>query len=280
MTPVVLETIKQTREKSLSLLREGLVIGFVPTMGYLHEGHLSLVRTAKQDCDVVFASIFVNPTQFGPTEDLATYPRDLDRDLELLGSEGVDYVFFPSNEMMYPQGYKTYITVEEISGILCGKSRPTHFRGVATVVAKLMNIVMPHRMYMGEKDFQQVVVLETMIRDLNFSTRIVRCPIVREEDGLAMSSRNKYLDPQQRKQALCLHESMQIAKRMFAEGITETEKLRAAMQQHIESIGGVIDYIEFVDSTSLESLDQVSTGNRILLAVKIGSTRLIDNTQV
>ena len=279
LTPVVLETIEQTREKSIGLIREGLSIGFVPTMGYLHEGHLSLVRAAKRDCSKIFVSIFVNPTQFGPNEDLATYPRDLDRDLKLLGSEGVDYVFFPDNESMYPGGYKTFITVEDISGILCGKSRPTHFRGVATVVAKLMNIVSPHRMYMGEKDFQQIVVLETMIRDLNFSTRIVRCPIVREEDGLAMSSRNKYLDPDQRKRALCLYESMRMAKREFAGGENDAERLRGVMREHIESNGGEIDYIEMVDSKTLEPVANVASGNRVLLAVRMGSTRLIDNMQ-
>ncbi len=280
LTPIILETIEQTGEVSSGLIRKGLAIGFVPTMGYLHEGHLSLVRAAKKDCDVVFVSIFVNPTQFAPTEDLATYPRDLDRDLKLLGSEGVDYVFFPSNDMMYPNGYKTYITVEDISGILCGKSRPTHFRGVATVVAKLMNIVNPHRMYMGEKDFQQIVVLETMIRDLNFSTRIVRCPIVREQDGLAMSSRNKYLDADQRKRALCLSESLRMAKLAYDEGEDDVQVLRERMRRHIESKGGEIDYIEMVDSNTLEPVAKISDGDRLLVAVKIGSTRLIDNIQI
>ncbi len=279
LTPIILDTVELVRELSDNLIRKDRTIGFVPTMGYLHEGHLSLVRAAKKDCDVVIVSIFVNPTQFGPTEDLETYPSDLGRDQRLLGDEGVKYVFLPSNDMMYPEGYKTYISVEDITGILCGKSRPTHFRGVATVVAKLMNIVRPHRMYMGEKDFQQIVVLETMVRDLNFSTRIVRCPIVREEDGLAMSSRNKYLDPDQRKRALCLHESMRMAKRMFAVGEDDVLKLRSEMRKHIESSGGEIDYIEMVDSKTLEPVANVASGNRVLLAVRMGSTRLIDNMQ-
>ncbi len=280
MSLTVIETIEETRERSNKLVREGKTIGFVPTMGYLHEGHLSLVRAAKESCDVVFVSIFVNPTQFAPGEDLDKYPRDLDHDLELLRNEGVDYVFFPSNESMYPAGYKTFIAVDDISGILCGKSRPTHFRGVATVVAKLMNIVNPDFMYMGEKDFQQIVVLETMIRDLNFSTRIVRCPIVREPDGLAMSSRNKYLDPDQRKRALCLSESLDMAKKAFMGGINESPELRSKMEDHIEKNGGVIDYIEMVDSQTLQSVDRVRPGDRILIAVKMGATRLIDNIRL
>lgn len=177
-------------------------IGFVPTMGYFHKGHLSLVAEANKNCDITVVSIFVNPSQFGPNEDFSSYPRDLQRDLELLNQYKVDYVFNPTPDQMYPAGYKTWINVEELSSILCGASRPGHFRGVATVITKLINIIKPSLMFMGEKDFQQIVVLQTMLKDLNFHTQIHPCPIIREADGLAMSSRNVYLNSEQRQQAL------------------------------------------------------------------------------
>ncbi len=252
-------------------------VGFVPTMGFLHEGHLSLVRTAKLQCAVTIVSIFVNPTQFAPNEDLDSYPRDFEKDQALLEKEEVDILFFPSSTELYPNGYRTYIEVEELSARLCGKSRPTHFKGVTTIVAKLINIVKPHLMFMGEKDFQQVVILEKMLEDLNISTRIVRCPIVREHDGLAMSSRNTYLSPEERKNALCLKNSLALTKELFAQGITSVSTLRAGMHKLISEANGLVDYIEFINPATLESLEHVDSGTRILLAVRIGKTRLIDN---
>ncbi|MDD3524934.1 MAG: pantoate--beta-alanine ligase, partial [Candidatus Cloacimonetes bacterium] len=187
---------------------EGFKIGFVPTMGYLHEGHLSLVDASKKDCDLTIVSIFVNPAQFGENEDLDSYPRDMERDLSLLKARGVDYVFFPDAQMMYPNGYRTWVEVEGLSDILCGASRKGHFRGVCTVVLKLVNIVKPHFMYMGDKDYQQQSILRIMLKDLNLDTTIVGCPIVREQDGLAKSSRNVYLDPNNRQIALCLYRAL------------------------------------------------------------------------
>lgn len=253
-------------------------VGFVPTMGYLHAGHLSLVGISNQRCNLTIVSIFVNPAQFGPQEDLSAYPRDLDRDLAMLERCKVDYVFFPTPEMMYPDNYKTWIEVEGISSVLCGASRPGHFRGVATVVAKLVNIVNPDFMFMGEKDYQQCLVLESMLRDLNYRTRIVRCPIVREPDGLAMSSRNKYLDKHERRNALCLYKSLQLAKELYNKGETDPELLQIAMTNLILKAGGKIDYIAFVNQDTLAPVSVVSPSTRILLAVFIGKTRLIDNT--
>jgi pantoate--beta-alanine ligase len=255
----------------------GKRVGFVPTMGYLHEGHLSLVAKSNAQCEITVVSIYVNPAQFGANEDLSTYPRDLDRDLSLLDQYNVDYVFFPTNEMMYPDGFKSWITVEELSSVLCGASRPGHFKGVATVVAKLVNLVNPDYMYMGEKDFQQIVVLETMLKDLDFHTRIVRCPIVREPDGLAMSSRNKYLGKTERKDALCLSRALKLAQDLYLKGETKPAVFIDKMKQIITSNNGKIDYIACVDSDTLTNVDKVNANTRILLAVYIGNTRLIDN---
>jgi pantoate--beta-alanine ligase len=255
-------------------------VGFVPTMGYLHAGHLSLVEQSNQRCAITVVSIFVNPAQFGPSEDLDSYPRDLERDLAMLERYRVDYVFFPTPELMYPPAYKTWIEVEGISSVLCGASRPGHFRGVATVVAKLVNIVNPDFMFMGEKDYQQCLVLESMLRDLNFRTRIVRCPIIREKDGLAMSSRNKYLDRYERRNALCLYKSLQLAKDLYSKGDTDPELLQVAMTNLILKAGGKIDYIAFVHKDTLAPQTVVSKETRILLAVFIGKTRLIDNSSL
>jgi pantoate--beta-alanine ligase len=255
-------------------------IGFVPTMGYLHEGHLSLVRAARKRCNTVVVSIFVNPSQFSPNEDLALYPRNIESDVKLLTELEVDHIFFPTEQEMYPEGYKTWVTVDKITQILCGRSRPTHFRGVITIVTKLMNIVDPDYMFMGEKDFQQLVVLQQMAKDLNFRTKIIGCPIVREEDGLAMSSRNKYLSPSARKDALCLHNSLLLAKKLFKQGITPSNKIIAEMSNLIENNNGIVDYIEVVDSQTLEHLAELRTGCRILVAVIIENTRLIDNMEM
>ena len=255
-------------------------IGFVPTMGYLHEGHLSLVRAAKRESSIVIVSIYVNPSQFGPQEDYAKYPRDLNRDLELLEKEGVDAVFFPSNENMYPVGYKTWVEVEGWSSLYCGKTRPGHFRGVATVVLKLINIIKPDFMYMGEKDFQQVRILETMLADLHVSTTIRRCPIVREEDGLAKSSRNIYLSQEERSKALVLSNIIKESQQMYFDGSTSVESVIANAKEKVAEVGASLDYIEIIDATSLEPVKSLDDNSRILLAVYIGKTRLIDNAQI
>lgn len=277
MNPVLVKTISQMVDISLKI--KG-TIGFVPTMGYLHKGHLSLVEAAKKDADIVVVSIFVNPAQFSPNEDLSQYPRDIDSDVKLLSELNVDYIFFPQESEMYPDGYKTWVTVDKITQVLCGKSRSTHFKGVTTIVAKLMNIVDPDLMYMGEKDFQQLVILRQMAKDLNFKTEIIGCPIIREEDGLAMSSRNKYLSPAGRKNGLCLHKALLLAKKRFRQKITNSNKIIAEMANLIENMKGVIDYIEVVDPDTLEHITELKKGCRILLAVIIENTRLIDNMEM
>jgi len=277
MKPVIIKSVSEMIKVSRSIKTS---IGFVPTMGYLHEGHLSLVKKAKQETETVVVSIYVNPSQFAPNEDLDKYPRSFERDIQLLAELDVDYVFFPDNQEMYPEGYKTWITVEKISKILCGKSRSTHFKGVATIVAKLMNIVNADFMFMGEKDYQQIVVLEQMIKDLNFKTRIVRCLLIREKDGIAMSSRNKYLSSQQRNDALCLYQSLLKAQKKYKEGLTESADIIKKMKELIESCNGVVDYIDVIDPNSLKAISSLHKGCRILVAVKIGKTRLIDNIEI
>ncbi|CAO80945.1 pantoate--beta-alanine ligase [Candidatus Cloacimonas acidaminovorans] len=255
----------------------GKKIGFVPTMGYFHQGHLSLVAEANKQCEITVVSIFVNPSQFGPNEDFESYPRDMQRDLELLSKYKVDYVFSPNPEQMYPQDYRTWVEVEGLSSILCGASRPGHFRGVATVILKLINIIKPNFMFMGEKDFQQVTVLQTMLKDLNCETQIVPCPIIREEDGLAMSSRNVYLNPEQRKQALCLYRAIQQAQAKYKQGLRDTNLLKKQAADLIINSGGKIDYISFVEPKTLQEVAIADDNTRIMLAVFIGKTRLIDN---
>ena len=255
----------------------GKKIGFVPTMGYFHQGHLSLVAEANKQCEITVVSIFVNPSQFGPNEDFESYPRDMQRDLELLSKYKVDYVFSPNPEQMYPQDYRTWVEVEGLSSILCGASRPGHFRGVATVILKLINIIKPNFMFMGEKDFQQVTVLQTMLKDLNCETQIVPCPIIREEDGLAMSSRNIYLNPEQRKQALCLYRAIQQAQAKYKQGLRDTNLLKKQAADLIINSGGKIDYISFVEPKTLQEVSIADDNTRIMLAVFIGKTRLIDN---
>ena len=255
----------------------GKRIGFVPTMGYFHQGHLSLVAEANKQSEITVVSIFVNPSQFGPNEDFDSYPRDMQRDLELLSNYKVDYVFSPSSEQMYPQDYRTWVEVEGISSILCGASRPGHFRGVATVILKLINILKPNLMFMGEKDFQQVTVLKKMLKDLNCITQIVPCHIIREEDGLAMSSRNIYLNPEQRKQALCLFKAIQQAQTQYKQGIRETIFLQKEAADLVKKFGGIVDYISFVEPNTLQEVAIADDNTRIMLAVFIGKTRLIDN---
>lgn len=261
--------------------RQGRRIGFVPTMGYLHVGHLSLIRIAKQRSDIVVVSIFVNPTQFGPKEDFKRYPRDLTRDKKLAAGAGCDVLFVPRTQDMYPQGYATYVTVEGLSKGLCGRSRPTHFRGVTTVVAKLFHIVKPHLAVFGQKDAQQAVILQRMAEDLNFDTRILVAPIVREKDGLAMSSRNVYLSTGERKQALVLSRALGKAKQMVSKGERKASVIKNTVIQLIRGAeDGVIDYVEVVHPETLEDLTLLEDRALVALAVKFGSTRLIDNTLI
>ena len=267
-------------QKIRSELGSELRVGFVPTMGYLHEGHLSLVAEANRQSDITIVSIYVNPAQFGPNEDFAAYPRDLDHDLELLSRYKVDYVFFPVSEEMYPEGFKTRVEVQELSDILCGASRPGHFSGVATVVLKLVNIVRPNLMFMGSKDFQQVTVLKTMLRDLNLDTQIVACPIVREADGLALSSRNIYLDAVQRQQALCLSQALTLIRKLYLQGSRDTAEMISAAKKLIERSGGKVDYLTIVDANSLETQATADDSSHIVMAVYIGRTRLIDNSSI
>jgi pantoate--beta-alanine ligase len=254
--------------------------GLVPTMGFLHQGHLSLVKRAKADNDRVAVSIFVNPTQFGPNEDLAAYPRDLDRDLSLLEPLGVDLVFNPTPEVMYPLTYQTYVTVEEVTKYLEGASRPGHFRGVATVVLKLFNIVGAERAYFGQKDAQQTIVIKRMIADLNLPIDIIICPTLREADGLAMSSRNTYLDAEHRKAAPVLYRALCAAKDAFDQGERDSDQLRAVMRNIIEAEPlAHIDYVSAADATTLQEAAMVEEAHGLLLsmAVRVGKPRLIDN---
>lgn len=254
-------------------------VGFVPTMGYLHEGHLSLARAARAECASVAASIFVNPAQFAPTEDLASYPRDVPRDLAMLEAEGVDLVWLPTPEVMYPQGYQTWVTVEEVTQLLEGRMRPTHFRGVATVVAKLFNAVQPQRAYFGQKDAQQAVVIRRMAQDLNFPIDIVVCPIWRERDGLAMSSRNVYLSPAERQAAVVLSRSLAVVQQAYQEGQREAEVLRKSASDLIQSEPlARLQYVSCADPETLEELQGPVAGRALVsLAVFFGRTRLIDN---
>jgi pantoate--beta-alanine ligase len=274
----LIETIAEMKDVCRSTTRAGKTLGLVPTMGALHEGHMSLVHASKAGCDVTSVSIFVNPLQFGPTEDFAKYPRTFERDSAMLEEAGVDLLFLPSVAEMYPQGAKTYVEVEELSNRLDGGSRPGHFRGVATVVSKLFEIVRPDRAYFGQKDAAQVALLRKMVRDLNMDVEMVVCPIVREPDGLAMSSRNAYLTSDQRKQALVLSRSLQQVKAAFAGGETDPQELA-------DKGGGVIasepaaklDYFVIVDPDTLEPVRVVRKGTLVAVAAWVGATRLIDN---
>lgn len=267
-------TLDELRSARLSL--DGRV-GLVPTMGYLHEGHLSLIRRAREECDHVLVSLFVNPTQFGPKEDLSKYPRDLDRDFKLI-EPFTDVVWTPSDKDMYPQGYQTWVEVEAITRPLEGAMRPGHFRGVATVVAKLFNAVQPNKAYFGQKDAQQAAVIRQMTRDLSYPIEIIVCPIVREADGLAMSSRNVYLDPEGRKAATVLFRSLSAAKELYEAGERNAEKLRGRMKEVLagEPLAEV-QYVSCADYDTLEELTEVKGKALLSLAVFVGKTRLIDN---
>ncbi len=257
---------------------EGKSIGFIPTMGFLHEGHLSLVRESLQKTDCTVVSIFVNPTQFGPQEDFKEYPRDLERDEDILEKEGVEVVFVPDQNEMYPQGYKTFVEVQDLQDKLCGISRPGHFKGVCTVVLKLFQIVGPDIAFFGQKDAQQALILKRMVRDLNLSVDIDVLPIVREADGLALSSRNVYLNTEERKAALCLIKSLKKVEQMIDEGERESNRIIQTMQQVINSEPlARVDYLEIVDLDNLDPLVKIEGEALVALAVSIGKIRLIDN---
>lgn len=271
----VVKTVDQVREV-VNPIKGKKSIGLVPTMGFLHQGHLSLIEKAKEDNDFVVVSIFVNPTQFGPGEDFDNYPKDLESDFEKCRELGVDLIFNPGVDDMYDK-HRTYINVEEITEQLCGKSRPIHFRGVCTVVSKLFNITKADRAYFGQKDAQQLAVIKKMVKDLNFDIEIIGCPIVRQEDGLALSSRNKYLSEKERKDALVLYKAIEKAKSIIKKGISSREIIDA-MTEVIEEVDyAKIDYIQVVDSEFLQEVDKVEDDVLVALAVYIGPARLIDN---
>lgn len=274
----VIQSIGKMQAWAEATRKEGRSIAFVPTMGFLHEGHLVLMREGKKRCDRLVVSIFVNPTQFGVEEDLDKYPRDMEGDQAKCIQEGVDLIFAPSAPEMYPPLYQTFVNVEKVTQHLCGLSRPTHFRGVTTVVAKLFNLVKPHVAVFGEKDYQQLVTIRRMVKDLNFDLEIIGIPTVREPDGLAMSSRNKYLSPDERTQAVCLQSALRKAQTLCQEGIRDTRTLIREAETIIGAQpSATIDYIKICHPETLEDLDSIPAEALMALAVRIGTTRLIDN---
>ena len=276
---IIATTIAEVRAQVAAWKKEGLTVGLVPTMGYLHEGHASLVDEAVRRCDRVLASVFVNPTQFGPQEDLEAYPRDFDRDCALLEAHGCHLVFHPTVEEMYPAGAATYVEIHsEMPKQLCGKSRPIHFRGVCTVVSKLFNIVTPDTAFFGQKDAQQLAILRRMVRDLSYGIELVGCPIVREADGLAKSSRNTYLSAEERQAALVLSQAVFLGQKLVQEGERDAARLVAAMSAHIAAQPlARIDYVEAVDGVTMEPVETLRGTVLVAMAVYIGKTRLIDN---
>ena len=276
----IVGTVKEVREQVKEWNKQGLSVGFVPTMGYLHEGHKSLMDAARKGNDKVVVSIFVNPMQFGPTEDLATYPRDLDHDAALCESAGVDLIFHPEAEEMYEKDFCSFVDMTGLTEGLCGKTRPIHFRGVCTVVNKLFNIVTPDHAYFGQKDGQQLAVIKRMVRDLNMDIEIVGCPIIREEDGLAKSSRNTYLSSEERKAALILSKTVALGKEL-AKTEKDANKVVEAMKKNIETEPlAKIDYVEAVDALSMAPVEKLEGTCMLAMAVYIGKTRLIDNTLI
>lgn len=274
----IIESVKEMQAIAREARAKGMTIALVPTMGYLHQGHASLMREGRRRADLLVASIFVNPIQFGAGEDFDSYPRDLERDSLLAAEAGVDVIFAPKASDMYPAGFQTWVNVEQVSLPLCGGSRPGHFRGVTTVVAKLIHIVQPHTAIFGKKDFQQLAVIRRMAADLNMDLDVVGMPIVREEDGLAMSSRNSYLSQEERRSALCLSRALKSARDTFKQGESSVEKLRKLVLDKInDEPHAVIDYAEFRDSGTLEEMETATAATLLALAVKIGKTRLIDN---
>ncbi len=274
----IITSIKQMQQRACETRAAGKTIAFVPTMGYLHEGHASLLREGRKRADVLVLSIFVNPTQFGVGEDFETYPRSLERDAAIARETGVDVIFAPHASEMYPEGFQTNVNVTDLTLPLCGASRPGHFRGVTTVVAKLFNIVVPHKAFFGEKDFQQLAVIRRMAADLNMNVEIIGMPIVREDDGLAMSSRNTYLSPEERKSALCLNRSLAAARENYERGVTAVAQLREKVLEILRAEpSAVIEYVEFRNKDTLETVEHAADDTLLALAVRIGETRLIDN---
>ena len=274
----VVHKISEVREIVNTWKREGLSVGLVPTMGYLHEGHQSLIKKAVEQNDRVVVSVFVNPMQFGENEDLASYPRDLEKDTKLCEETGSDLIFNPTPEEMYPEGFCSYVDMNGLTKELCGKSRPIHFRGVMTVVSKLFNIVTPNKAYFGMKDAQQLLIIKRMVKDLSFGIEIVGCPIVREEDGLAKSSRNTYLNEEERKAALILYKTINLGKKLLEEGERDSAVLLSKMKENINKEPlAKIDYVEAVDIEKVEKVDKIEGTVLVAMAVFIGKTRLIDN---
>lgn len=275
----IIPTVEQMQERAESLRLDGRRIACVPTMGFLHDGHLSLMRIAKRRADVLVVSVFVNPAQFGPGEDFETYPRNLERDLELCAKENVDIVFTPKTATLYPDGYQSYVKLEQLPHHLCGLSRPVFFTGVATVVCKLFNIVRPHVAVFGEKDYQQLLIIRRMVKDLNFNTEIIGAPIVREKDGLAMSSRNAYLTPDQRPAALTLYRSIVRARKRVETGERDAARILKEVRDLITAQPETdIDYLSICDPETLIDVVRIDRTALMALAVKVGKTRLIDNT--
>lgn len=274
----VAKTIQTVRSLVKAARSQGKKIGLVPTMGALHIGHISLIKAAVKKCDFVVVSIFVNPTQFGPGEDFQKYPRPIDADLKICRDEGVDVVFAPTTEQMYPAENITWVNVEKLTEPLCGRFRPGHFRGVTTVCAKLFNIVLPDIAFFGQKDAQQAIVIKQMVADLNMPLEIVVCPTVREPDGLAVSSRNKYLTEQHRRDATCIYKSLQKCREMIDAGVKDTREIINQMRKILHQTTSIsIEYISIVDAETLQSLEHVSGKILAAVAVRIGSARLIDN---
>ena len=274
----VVSTIKEVREQIMEWKQQGYEVGLVPTMGYLHEGHKSLIERAVKENDKVVVSIFVNPMQFGPNEDLDTYPRDLERDAALCSDVGADLIFNPESSEMYKDDFCSFVDINGLSDGLCGKSRPTHFRGVCTVVTKLFNIVAPDRAYFGEKDAQQLAIIKRMVRDLNIDIEIIGCPIIREKDGLAKSSRNTYLSVEERNAAIILNKSLTLAKEKIQDGERNSGAIIKLIEETINSEKlARVDYIEVVDSLSMKKVERIEKSVLVAIAVFIGKTRLIDN---
>lgn len=274
----VLSTVDETRAQVKEWKKQGLTVGLVPTMGFLHEGHQSLIKKAVEENDKVVVSVFVNPIQFAPNEDLETYPRDLESDKKLCDSTGADLIFHPTPDEMYPGGFSTHIQMDNLTKELCGKTRPNHFGGVCTVVGKLFNIVKPDKAYFGQKDAQQLAIIKRMVRDLNFDLEVVGCPIIREPDGLAKSSRNTYLSADERKAALILSKSIELGKELVASGEKNAQTIIKAMTDKINTEPlARIDYVNVVDALNIEPIDVIKGETLVAIAVYIGKTRLIDN---
>jgi len=279
---MIVTRLEDMQRLSLEYKRRGKTVGFVPTMGYLHEGHTSLINIARKHADIVVVSIFVNPIQFGPSEDYNRYPRDIERDKEILEKMGVDIMFYPSVDDLYPEGFTTYVEVKGLSDKLCGRYRPGHFRGVTTVVAKLFNIVIPDIAVFGEKDAQQAIIIKRMVRDLNFPVKIIVGPTVREPDGLAMSSRNEYLTEEERKVAPAIYQSLLLAKNLVEQGERDASKIIAAMYEFLSKYERIkVEYIEIVDKEGLNPIERLEKGEALIaIAAYLGKARLIDNISV